>query len=215
MTTKAVTGVDDLDAQVTAAESEAEAADGLVEALEERVRDGDLDVTPEQIESQRSLSRFARLRATAARRKAEKARTEIDVKAHDAAIVNARAVLAELSIDRLAESHAAAVRALIAFADTCVAHDEALAEAKEILRVGNVTVDSNDRGGDPRFEGVPLTSNFRDFISDVLAVTVLAAEHFPDPQMFQGVLWEVSRYGGKTELERASAALLSAERKSS
>ncbi len=47
-------------------------AEQLVEALEERVRNGDPDVTAEEIANARELSRFAQLRAEAARRRAAK-----------------------------------------------------------------------------------------------------------------------------------------------
>ncbi|MBT2207027.1 hypothetical protein [Actinomadura sp. NEAU-AAG7] len=53
---------------------EAQEAARLVEALEERVRDGDTDVTAAQIEAQRDLARFAALRAEATARKVERAR---------------------------------------------------------------------------------------------------------------------------------------------
>lgn len=62
-------------AAVTTAEQEATEAEALVGALEERVRDGDDSVTVEEIAGARELGRFARLRAEAARRKADKART--------------------------------------------------------------------------------------------------------------------------------------------
>ncbi|MGW3352571.1 hypothetical protein ACWDA3_55560 [Nonomuraea rubra] len=71
MTTK--TEVD----EIGQAEREAADADQLVAALEERVREGDESVTPEQIAAQRELGKFARLRAEGARRKAEKARRAV------------------------------------------------------------------------------------------------------------------------------------------
>lgn len=58
---------------VAAAEQEAAEAEQLAAALEERVREGDDTVTPEQVTSQRELGRFARLRVEAARRKAARA----------------------------------------------------------------------------------------------------------------------------------------------
>lgn len=62
------------EADVRQAEQEANEAEALVNALEERVIDGDEDITPDQIASQRELGRFARLRAQATARKAERAR---------------------------------------------------------------------------------------------------------------------------------------------
>lgn len=62
------------DADVTTAEAEADEAAQLVTTLEERVREGDKKITPEEISTARELGRFARLRAEATRRKAEKAK---------------------------------------------------------------------------------------------------------------------------------------------
>ncbi len=59
-------------ADVAQAEREAVQAAELVDNLEERVRRGDEDVTAEEIEQRRGLSRFAQLRAEATRRKAER-----------------------------------------------------------------------------------------------------------------------------------------------
>lgn len=59
---------------VAAAEQEAAEAEQLAAALEERVREGDDSVTPDQIASARELGRFARLRTEATRRKAERAK---------------------------------------------------------------------------------------------------------------------------------------------
>lgn len=62
------------DEDVDQAEREATEAEQLAAALEQRVVNGDDSVTPEQIDSQRSLSRFARLRVAATRRKATRAK---------------------------------------------------------------------------------------------------------------------------------------------
>lgn len=73
-TTTAPAAPEDTDEdQVAQAEREATEAAALVDALEDRVRDGDDTVTPEQIEQARGLGRFAQLRAEATRRKAERA----------------------------------------------------------------------------------------------------------------------------------------------
>ncbi|GGK59944.1 hypothetical protein Ppa06_26330 [Planomonospora parontospora subsp. parontospora] len=68
---------------VQQAEQEAAEAEQLVDALEKRVIDGDEDITVEQITSQRELGRFARLRAQATARKAERARRAARLKALD------------------------------------------------------------------------------------------------------------------------------------
>jgi len=57
--------------EVTAADRQAEEHARMAMELERRVADGDDDVTAEQIDRQHGLSRFAKLRAAGARRKAE------------------------------------------------------------------------------------------------------------------------------------------------
>lgn len=64
------------DTAVTTAVSEAREAANLAQALEERVRDGDDTVTPDQIASARELGHFAQLRADATARKAETAKRD-------------------------------------------------------------------------------------------------------------------------------------------
>ena len=63
-------------AAVTDAKTEAEEARQLVDALADRVRDGDQDVTPEQLAGQKQLAEFARLRLDAAHRQHARAATE-------------------------------------------------------------------------------------------------------------------------------------------
>jgi hypothetical protein len=69
------------DELVEDAEQEAREAAALAETLEERVRDGDESVGPEQLEKARSLAGFLRLRQEAAARKAERAREAARLKA--------------------------------------------------------------------------------------------------------------------------------------
>ncbi len=57
--------------EVTAADRQAEEHARMATELERRVAEGDDDVTAEQIDRQHGLSRFAKLRAAGARRKAE------------------------------------------------------------------------------------------------------------------------------------------------
>jgi hypothetical protein len=56
------------------AQAEEVEAAALIESLEDRVRDGDDSVRPEELEKARGLWRFAQLRRTAAAKKAEQAR---------------------------------------------------------------------------------------------------------------------------------------------
>ncbi len=57
--------------EVTAADREAEEHARKATELERQVSEGDTDITAEQIDRQHGLSRFAKLRAAGARRKAE------------------------------------------------------------------------------------------------------------------------------------------------
>lgn len=66
--------LDEFERIVAVAETEAREAADLARALEDRVKDGDESVTPEALESARQLQGFAKLRKTAAERKAARAR---------------------------------------------------------------------------------------------------------------------------------------------
>ncbi|MFF0243962.1 hypothetical protein ACWEU6_05165 [Streptosporangium sandarakinum] len=126
MAAKTLTGSDPVtDEHVRAAEQEAAEAEQLVQALEQRVIDGDEDVTPDQIASARELGRFAQLRTEATRRKAAKAKEAArlaaiaeladDVRAHD---VDQEAIVA--AVDEVDQ----ALRKLI---DLTGAHNERVA----------------------------------------------------------------------------------------
>lgn len=62
------------DADVVDAEREAEEAEAFVASLEKKVQDGAEDITIEEIDAQEKVSRFARLRASGVRAKAERYR---------------------------------------------------------------------------------------------------------------------------------------------
>lgn len=66
---------------ITAADREAQEHAHKAAELERRVADGDDDITAEEIEKQHGLSRFAKLRAAGARRKAELAEQARTVRA--------------------------------------------------------------------------------------------------------------------------------------
>lgn len=72
------------DEDVVTTEQEAAEAEAEIGRLEERVLAGDETVTPEQIEKQRGLSRFAKLRAEAAARKAARSKQAERLKRCDA-----------------------------------------------------------------------------------------------------------------------------------
>jgi hypothetical protein len=68
--------------QLETAQREATEARDLVDELAERVRDGDTDVTAEQMAGQKQLAELAELRVTAAERKlAEAVRVDLDARA--------------------------------------------------------------------------------------------------------------------------------------
>lgn len=69
MTADAAPAVVELDQVVETAESEAIEADGLVEALEERVLAGEPEVTATEFEQAQGLAKFARKRAEGARQR--------------------------------------------------------------------------------------------------------------------------------------------------
>jgi hypothetical protein len=104
---------------VAAAEQEATEAEALAAALEERVREGDDSVTPEQVASQRELGRFARLRVEAARRKAARAAeaARLDKCTALAAEINAYAENSGQKFADLLRTAEDAVRAFVAAVD--------------------------------------------------------------------------------------------------
>lgn len=139
--------------EVTAAEQEAAEAVQLLDALEEAVRDGNPEVTPQQLTEQRELGRFARLRAEAARRKVERAAAE--AAEQERARTVARAVHLVENIADPAKVAAAYDNARTALADlVCAvnAHDEAVAEAADLVRKAGASAmmrpASNSTAGD-------------------------------------------------------------------
>lgn len=102
--------------QLTTAHREADEAHALAAVLENRVRDGDTDITAEQLGTQKQLAELARLRITAAERK---------LKAALAADLDARARAASDRIHALVKADSAepivdAVRAVIGSVQTLV-----------------------------------------------------------------------------------------------
>jgi hypothetical protein len=121
--------------EVAQAEAEAREADALLTALEERVRDGDDKVTPQQLAEQRELSGFAKLRAEAARRKADRAAAKAEDKRR-ADLIEQAVTLADgkgrrTPVAKAYEHAAAALAELVAAVDE---HDQAVTEAGRLLR---------------------------------------------------------------------------------
>ncbi|MET7900353.1 hypothetical protein ABZS86_02370 [Streptomyces sp. NPDC005355] len=108
------------------AEREISEADKALAALEDRVRAGDDQVQPEEIERARGLRRFAALRKEAAEKRAADLRQEqIDAKYRERADTFRESVQG-LSIHNLARLHRAAEDALDALATACETRDAAV-----------------------------------------------------------------------------------------
>ncbi|URN12497.1 hypothetical protein LUW77_14960 [Streptomyces radiopugnans] len=150
---------------VTAAEQEAAEAEQLLTALEERVRDGDDTVTADQLASTRELGRFARLRAEAARRKAERAAeaARLDAVAALADEIRAadtdRTALAE-AVDRLTT----ALRDVVTLAEE---HNQQLAQWRNrAMQIGVQPGPTGHRLG-PKTAGMRLVSDRGLSVDDV------------------------------------------------
>ncbi|MFE6742326.1 hypothetical protein [Streptomyces tubercidicus] len=116
------------------AEQEAAEAEQLLAALEERIRDGDDQVTPPQLAEARELGRFATLRAEAARRKAERTAANAAEQERQRKTERALALLAEHSPQSLATAYTTARDALAAFITASDAFDDTITEAATLLR---------------------------------------------------------------------------------
>jgi hypothetical protein len=93
------------------ARHEAREAAGLVDSLAERVRDGDAEVTAEQMASQKQLAELAELRVTGAERKLDAAQ-EADLDARARAVADrARALVGDDSTDAIVAAAGAVVEA--------------------------------------------------------------------------------------------------------
>jgi hypothetical protein len=122
------------DAELLAAEQAAADAEQAAEALAEQVRDGDDDVTPEQLDTVQKAGMFARLRAEAAQRKARKAAERAE-QARVTALTEQAVTLLDTQanpadIAKLYETARAANLALAAAVDR---HDDAVTEALRLL----------------------------------------------------------------------------------
>jgi hypothetical protein len=135
MTTAPIAPATDTPPEVAQAEAEAREADNLLAALEEKVRDGDDDITPAALAEQRELSRFAKLRAEAARRKATRTAAAAEEKRRQKLTREAVALVDGPADPRkVVEAYATARTALAALLDTTQAHDSAMHQAAELLR---------------------------------------------------------------------------------
>ncbi|AWK08247.1 hypothetical protein DDQ41_04055 [Streptomyces spongiicola] len=131
---------------VAQAEQEANEAEQLLAALEERVRDGDEHVTAQQLADARELGRFAKLRAEAARRKADRAAAREAERQRADRLAQAAATAAPggpldadtLAADTLAAAYATARDAVRAFVTASEAYNAAIGEAARLLAAADV-----------------------------------------------------------------------------
>lgn len=120
---------------VAQAEAEATTAEQAAEALAERVREGDEQVTAEQLATAQQAGVFARLRAEAARRKADRAAAKAEEKRRQTLTAEAVALIDDKADPRkVAEAYTAAREALTALLDATQAHDDAMGQAAHLLR---------------------------------------------------------------------------------
>lgn len=140
-TTAAPAARPDAGAAVEQAEQEAAEAEQLLAALEERVRDGDEHVTAQQLADARELGRFAKLRAEAARRKADRAAAAA-AEQERAARLDQAAVMAApggpLDADALTAAYATARDAVRAFVTASEAYNAAIGDTARLLAAAGV-----------------------------------------------------------------------------
>lgn len=136
------------DASVNAAEQEAAEAAELVAVLEDRVREGDESVTPEEIASARDLGRFAKLRAEATRRKATRAKAAARLAACEDLAAEMRA--AEHNDEQIIAALGAVEAALTNLTEVVGAHNHNVGQWRrrmQELAVEAGTVPATEHGG--------------------------------------------------------------------
>jgi len=173
---------------VATARQEAADAESLVAALEERVRTGDDDVTPEQIASARELGRFAKLRIEAANRKAEQARAEQLAKYQAEALAKIRAEAAEghNAAPEVIAAYDAFETALKTLCEVTAGHNERLERWSRLMADAGI----RSQAGQPHPDGFAYVRHDR---TDVLAslkacgraYTPLSAGQLVGPTLFR------------------------------
>ncbi|WP_406354858.1 hypothetical protein OHB56_20280 [Streptomyces sp. NBC_01635] len=141
----------DTSPEVAQADAEAREAGDLLAALEERVRDGDDKITPQQLTEQRELGRFARLRAEAARRKAERAAERAAEEQRQQHHRQALALLADQGDpQRLTDAYRAALTAIVEFLAVSDGFDDAVSEAVALLKKAQAPQARGEEYGTPK-----------------------------------------------------------------
>ncbi|MCZ9353220.1 hypothetical protein NGM36_26220 [Streptomyces mutabilis] len=123
---------------VAQAEAEATTAEQAAEALAERVREGDEQVTAEQLATAQQAGVFARLRAEAARRKADRAAEQAAEQHRTGLIEQALALVDEKGARApIAAAYEQAQAAVATLAAAIEQHDQVVTEAGRLLRAAD------------------------------------------------------------------------------
>ncbi|MFJ7587161.1 hypothetical protein ACIQZO_07140 [Streptomyces sp. NPDC097617] len=152
MTTAPTTDRPETGAAVEQAQQEATEAEQLLAALEERVREGDEQVTADQLAGARELGRFAKLRAEAARRKADRAAADAAERQRVDRLAQAAAMTAPggpLDTGALAATYATARDAVRAFITASETYNAAIADAARLLVAAGVPDSSTGQYPEP------------------------------------------------------------------
>ncbi|MFI6123249.1 hypothetical protein ACIBCU_26310 [Streptomyces sp. NPDC051064] len=121
-----MTGLTAAQQELVDAKAEIAEMQGLIDGLEEKVRDGEAAEEAQQLGEQYGLQRLAVLRREAAERKLEKAEAAELSRRRGEAEKTARVELTEVSTGVIAEKYAAAMAALDDLADVCVRREDAV-----------------------------------------------------------------------------------------
>lgn len=146
MTAALTTDRPETGAAIEQAEQEATEAEQLLAALEERVREGDEQVTADQLAGARELGRFAKLRAEAARRKADRAAADTAERQRTDLLARAAAMTAPggpLDADSLAATYAAARDAIRTFVTASEGYNDAIGDAARLLAAAGIPDSTN------------------------------------------------------------------------
>ncbi|MFJ6483964.1 hypothetical protein ACIQK6_28140 [Streptomyces sp. NPDC091682] len=152
MTTALTTDRPETGAAIEQAEQEATEAEQLLAALEERVREGDEQVTADQLAGARELGRFAKLRAEAARRKADRAAADAAERQRADLLARAAGMSipgGPLDTAALAATYATARDAVHTFIAASETYNAAIADAARLLTAAGVPDSSTGQYPEP------------------------------------------------------------------
>lgn len=189
--------------QLETARREATEAASLIDTLAERVREGDSEVTAEQMAGQKQLAELAELRVTAAERKLVQAqRADLDARAR-AVGDRARALVAEDSTEDIVDAAAAVLEAATRLLTLSGERDAAIRE------VANDAVQINEQLG--RSDNNPWPSRDYGFMGQSYPPGVSAVGHGRAESIHAGaVLGAIlaAALAGQSEAQRRAAEIL-------